>query len=172
MWCILGFATAVEVIARHEPVRSFPLFCLFFGAILQMHTASLFFGTSVVAIAIGLESYRRLHDHSSSSHRELPISNLDQTYRTQRSRNRIWTNMLVALIGILAMVAGLLGGGPVWIALWAAIPLILVVIVTLAFADVARTHKYLREKLPEIQKESLGIAPRIASPPASQSDAL
>lgn len=135
-----------------------------------MHTASLFFGTSVVAIAIGLESYRRLHDHSSLSPSEFPASTLDQTYRTQRSRNRIWTNMLVALIGILAMCAGLLGGGPIWIALWAAIPLILVVIVSLAFADVARTHKYLREKLPEIQKEALGIAPRITSPPASQPD--
>lgn len=137
-----------------------------------MHSASLFFGTSVVAIAIGLESYRRLHDQSSAAHRELPTSDLDQTYRTQRSRNRIWTNLLVALIGILAMCAGLLGRGPVWIALWAAIPLILVVIVSLAFADVVRTHKYLREKLPEIQKESLGITSRIASPPTSQSDAL
>lgn len=127
-----------------------------------MHFASLVFGTSIVAVAIALESHRRLHDRSADTH-----TDLDVDYRTRRHRGRGWTNGLVLLIGFLAFFAGIVGQGIVFIALWSAIPLILLFIVGFAFLDAFRTHRYLHAKLPELEKQSLGNA---SITPASTTD--
>lgn len=124
-----------------------------------MHYVSLFFGTSVIAIALGLESHRRLHDLSLS-----PSSNLDKDYIRSRRRFRLWTNAIIALIGILAAAAGFVGRGPVWIVLWAVIPVFVLAIVVLAISDVIRTNSYLVRKLPELRAETLGNSVSLAKP--------
>lgn len=123
-----------------------------------MHYVSLFFGTSVIAVAFGLESHRRLHDQSLN-----PSSKLDESYKRSRRRFRLWTNAIIALIGFLAAAAGFVGRGPVWIVLWALIPIFVLAIVVLAISDVVRTNSYLVRKLPELRAETLGHA-RLSRP--------
>jgi energy-converting hydrogenase Eha subunit E len=112
---------------------------------------SLLFGSSVVAISLGLESHRRLHDLAMTCATEI-----DRIYVNSRKKNRCWTNAMLALIGGLAAAAGFVGRGPIWIVLWATIPLVVVVVMTLAVADVFRTQRYLARKIPELRAETLG----------------
>ena len=116
-----------------------------------MHVVSLLFGTSIVAVAMGLESHRRFQDHALK-----PVTALDKTYVESRAIYRRMTNGLLALIGCLALAAGFVGGGPVWIVLWALVPLFVVAIVVLAMFDMLRTKSYLSRKMPELRAESLG----------------
>lgn len=116
-----------------------------------MHFASLFFGTSVIAIALGLESHRRRHDQTM-----VPTTQVDQDYMRTRRRYRLWTNWLIGFIGVLAAAAGVVGAGPIWIVLWAIIPLLVVAITLLAFTDAVTTNSYLHRKLPELRAEHLG----------------
>lgn len=116
-----------------------------------MHVVSLLFGVWVVAVALGLESHRRHQDRV-----ETGRSAMDRGYQAGRRRYRRWTNLLVGAVGLLASAAGIVGLGPVWLVLWALVPLVLCGIVTLAVGDAWRTHRYLEHKLPELRREILG----------------
>jgi 4-hydroxybenzoate polyprenyltransferase len=115
-----------------------------------MHAVSLLFGTTIIAIALGLESHRRYQDFTIERK-----TNLDIAYMTGRRRYRLWTNLLMGTIGGLALAAGLIGRGPTWIVLWTLVPLVLVVIVCLAVSDMFHTRRYLQEKLPELRRQTL-----------------
>lgn len=115
-----------------------------------MDFASLGLGVVVLAIALGLESHRRLAQWRPSEPTEV-----DLRYAAKRQRSRGWTNVLFALIGGLAAVAGLVGRGPVWFGLWAAIPLALAGVIVMACFDLLHTDRFLREKLPELQRQTL-----------------
>ena len=129
-----------------------------------MDYASLFFGMSLGCVALGLESHRRLFDRRAGA-----ATALDHAYVAKRKRGRGWTNLLVALMGLLAAVAGLVGAGPIWLSLWAAIPLLLAGVVFMASLDVLRTDRYLRAKLPELERQTLaGNTPDCAASPADQ----
>lgn len=117
-----------------------------------MHVVSLLFGIWVVAVALGLESHRRHSDRV-----ETGRSPLDVCYRAGRRRGRRWTNLLVAVIGLLATAAGVIGVGPIWMVLWALVPPVLCGIVVLAVGDFWRTNRYLQHKLPELRREILGV---------------
>ncbi len=136
-----------------------------------MHTTSLLFGTTVLAVALGLENHRRRTENSldltrsepfppESSREHRPPGNrfteLDKVYVEKRRLGRCWTNGLIALIGLLALIAGGVGKGHSWLILWSLIPLLLSVIVALAMMDAWRTHTYLLRKIPELQTSSLG----------------
>lgn len=118
-----------------------------------MDFASLIFGTSLMAVALALESHRRLLDGPSALH---DLTVLDAEYRRGRVRGRGWINCLVGLIGALALLAGFFGAGYVWVAIWAAIPLILLMIILMACLDLVRTQRYLQEKIPELERQMLG----------------
>lgn len=117
-----------------------------------MHVVSLLFGTWIVAVALGLESHRRRQDRV-----ETGRSQLDLCYRAGRRRCRRWTNLLIGAVGLLALAAGVAGTGPVWMVLWALVPLVLCGIVALACSDVLRTNRYIERKLPELRREILGV---------------
>lgn len=115
-----------------------------------MDFASLTLGVVVFSVALALESHRRL-----AQWRPQDATEIDLRYAAKRQRGRGWTNALLALIGGLALAAGLVGRGPVWLGLWAAIPLALTGTVLMACFDLLHTDRFLREKLPEIQRQTL-----------------
>lgn len=115
-----------------------------------MHHVSLLFGTTIIAIALGLESHRRYQDVAIDRK-----TNLDIAYMNGRRWYRLWTNVLMGMIGGLALVAGLVGQGPIWIVLWTLVPLVLIMIVCLAVSDMFHTRRYLQDKIPELRSQTL-----------------
>lgn len=81
-------------------------------------------------------------------------SELDTRYYGVRTRRRRLVHLLLAIIGALGLTAGLLGHGRAFILIWAAVPLVVLLIVILAMLDAYQTHRYLSKKLPEIQAAS------------------
>ncbi len=115
-----------------------------------MDFASLLVGISVISVAVGLESHRRLSQWSATDATEL-----DLQYAARRKRVRQWTNGLFALLGLLAVTAGVIGPGFIWFGLWTAVPLVLLATVVLACWDFLHTERYLQKKIPEIRRETL-----------------
>ena len=82
---------------------------------------------------------------------------LDNQYYEQRSRSRTRIHAIIALCGILIIVAGVVGpGGPVWVSAWMIVMVALMTVVLLAGLDALRTHRYHIAKLPEIRRKHFG----------------
>lgn len=85
-------------------------------------------------------------------------SKIDADYRAKRFRRRSRIHSVLIIAGGLIAVAGLAGKGRVWIACWSAVMVLLMVVMMMAIADGYRTRRYLRRRLPEIQREILDDA--------------
>ena len=114
-----------------------------------MEISSLVLGLLVLVAALLLEWRNSRVDRG-----ELRESELDTRYYGLRTRRRRLVHLLLAIIGALGLAAGILGHGRAFILIWAAVPLVVFLIVILAMLDAYRTHRYLAEKLPEIQAAS------------------
>ena len=57
------------------------------------------------------------------------------------------------------LAAGFAGPGRVWVLGWLAVSGLLVLVLLLAGIDLWRTNRYLRRKLPELRRETLGDRP-------------
>ena len=75
-------------------------------------------------------------------------TDLDQEYRSRRLRSRRRINGLIAICGVLILIAAAL--------CWILVMVGLMLVVFLAGVDVFRTHRYHQKKLPEIRKQTLG----------------
>lgn len=80
---------------------------------------------------------------------------LETTYRTSRFRRRsLIHNLLILTAGLIA-IAGIAGRGRLWMICWILVAIVLLLVMLLAVWDAFRTHRYLRQRLPEIQRETL-----------------
>ncbi|MEZ6088517.1 MAG: hypothetical protein R3C05_10925 [Pirellulaceae bacterium] len=114
-----------------------------------MDPSSLVVG-ALMLLAAGVLQWR---DASSAKHQDSQ-SELDERYHVNRTRGRRWVHVLLAICGLLAITAGAVGHGQVFILCWASVPLVLLVIVILAMLDAFRTYQYHAKKLPELRKSS------------------
>jgi hypothetical protein len=87
---------------------------------------------------------------------ELFVTDLDKQYRDKRSRSRAGIHAIIAVCGLLVLIAACAGAGAVWLAAWTCVILGLFAVIFLAGIDALRTHRYHAEKLPEIRREVLG----------------
>lgn len=78
---------------------------------------------------------------------------LDNQYLAKRSRSRRRIHLIIAACGVLILVAGFAGPGPVWVAAWMSVIAALMTVVVLAGFDAFRTHRYQKAKLPEIRRQ-------------------
>ncbi|MCH1496485.1 MAG: hypothetical protein L7U72_14795 [Rubripirellula sp.] len=81
---------------------------------------------------------------------------LDQEYRVARLRSRRRINFLIAVCGVLILIAAFASPGNLWAICWILVMMGLVLVVFLAGVDAFRTHRYHQRKLPEIRKQSFG----------------
>ncbi|QDV56456.1 hypothetical protein [Rosistilla oblonga] len=114
-----------------------------------MDVSSLILGALVLLAAILLE-WRTPQGGSAGE----PESELDTRYYRVRTRRRRMVHLLLGIIGSLSIAAGVLGQGRAFFLIWAAVPLVVFLIVILAMLDAYQTHRYLVKKLPEIQAAS------------------
>ncbi len=83
-------------------------------------------------------------------------TDLDQEYRSRRLRSRRRINGLIAICGVLILIAAFASPGNLWALCWILVMVGLMLVVFLAGVDVFRTHRYHQKKLPEIRKQTLG----------------
>jgi len=83
-------------------------------------------------------------------------TDLDKQYRNRRLHSRRRIHYLIATCGILILIAAFAGPGLVWLICWSLVMVGLLVVVLLAAGDAVGTHRYHKEKLPEIRKQTLG----------------
>ncbi|MEM9589074.1 MAG: hypothetical protein AAGA03_17465 [Planctomycetota bacterium] len=83
---------------------------------------------------------------------------VDLEYLRRRSRSRRRVHMILLATGVLIGVAAFAGPDEtaVWLACWLSVIAALLTVVGLALLDAFRTHRYHRNKLPEIRKRALG----------------
>ncbi len=78
---------------------------------------------------------------------------LDNEYLARRTSARKRIHLIIGACGVLVLVAAFAGPGPVWIGAWMSVTVALFTVVLLAGFDAFRTHRYHRDKLPEIRRE-------------------
>lgn len=76
---------------------------------------------------------------------------LDRKYHDKRFRARRRIHMIIGLCGVLVVAAAFAGPGPIWLGAWMSVFLALLTVVVLAGFDAFRTHRYHRDKFPEIR---------------------
>ena len=84
---------------------------------------------------------------------------IDNRYLAQRKRSRKRIHIIIALCGVLIIVAAIAGPGPIWVAAWMSVIVALLTVIVLAGFDAFRTHRYQKEKLPEIRRGTLNDDP-------------
>ncbi|MEL7337344.1 MAG: hypothetical protein AAFN70_14210 [Planctomycetota bacterium] len=85
----------------------------------------------------------------------------DESYLVARRRGRRLTNFLLMSIGLMIIASGLAGRGLLFVIAWSVIFLALLLLVALAFFDMARTHRYATDRLPEIQRRAIQQAKQL-----------
>lgn len=115
-----------------------------------MDRSSLIVGIVVLVAVVVLEFRNRL------ALRIEPDSELDEDYYGRRYRRRRLVHLLLVIVGALALLAGAIGRGGAFALIWAAVPLLIFIVVLLALADAYQTFRYHDEKLPELKETSLG----------------
>lgn len=78
---------------------------------------------------------------------------LDLKYLDRRTRSRRRIHMIIAVCGILILVAAFAGPGPVWIASWMTVMVALAIVVVLAGFDALRTYRYQNAKLKSLMDD-------------------
>ncbi len=81
---------------------------------------------------------------------------LDKSYLKRRTRSRRRIHVIIAGCGVLILVAAIAGEGALWVAAWMTVMVALMTVVVLAGFDAFRTHRYQRDKLPEIRRQMMG----------------
>ena len=84
------------------------------------------------------------------------VTELDNRYRTKRSKSRRRIHAIIAACGVAILVAAFAGPSLLWLAAWMSVIVGLIAVVFLAGIDAFRTHRYHVEKLPEIRRDTLG----------------
>jgi hypothetical protein len=116
-----------------------------------MFLGSLILGFTVIAFAAWLQ-WNEVGEWPSATARTA----LDREYLATRTRARKRIHALIAISGLLILIAAFAGPGPVWLGAWLGVMALLVTVVFLAGLDALRTHRYHVRKLPEIRREILG----------------
>lgn len=106
-----------------------------------MDIPSLIVGGLVLLVAGSLQWFNR------QPQSQQPRQCDDQPYLRSRVRHRTLVNGLLALVGCVALGAGVVGYGPAFALLWAAVPLLIFIIVVLALVDAFRTQQYFQSQL-------------------------
>ena len=83
------------------------------------------------------------------------VTELDKKYLGLRTRARLRIHCILAACGFLIIVAAFAGPGVIWVGAWTIVMFALMTVVILAGLDAMRTHRYQREKLPEIRRNIL-----------------
>ena len=116
-----------------------------------MFGASVVVGLTIVGIAVWLEWRESQGDVDG-----LGGGALDQRYLGKRRWLRRAIHLLLLISGVIVLVAGFAGPGRVWVFGWLAVAGLLVMVLALAVVDLWRTKRYLRRKLPELRRQTLG----------------
>ena len=116
-----------------------------------MFGASVVVGLTIVGIAVWLEWRESQGDVDG-----LGGGALDQRYLGKRRWLRRAIHLLLLISGVIVLVAGYAGPGRVWVLGWLAVSGLLVMVLALAVVDLWRTKRYLRRKLPELRRQTLG----------------
>lgn len=115
-----------------------------------MSAASIILAIALFAFVIWLEVNERNEPKAGDED-----STFDDSYLRARHRGRRTVNLLLTITGGFILVAGLVGPGPTWIAMWLAVCGLLVVVLMLGMHDMVRTNRYLAKKLPEIREKTI-----------------
>lgn len=84
-------------------------------------------------------------------------SDTDHEYLTRRMRARRRIHVILAVCGLLILIASFAGPSHVlWVAAWMSVMAALMTVVILAALDAYRTQRYHAKKLPEIRSRMLG----------------
>ncbi len=85
-------------------------------------------------------------------------SQADANYLRQRFRSRRRIHLIIGICGLWILAATFAGPEKrsLWIAAWSVVMISLMTVVLLALLDGFRTHRYHRNKLPEIRRRFLG----------------
>ncbi len=116
-----------------------------------MFEGSLLLGTTLLCFAYWLH-----WNETQGWPNESFVTELDNRYHATRSRSRKRIHIIIAICGVLILVAAIVGPGPVWVASWMCVTVALLTVVVLAGVDAIRTHRYHSDKLPEIRRQVLG----------------
>lgn len=118
-----------------------------------MDVSSLILGF-VVLVAVGILELNNRADKELSD----ASSDLDQKYFQRRKRQRRLVHCLMSLVAFLAITAGIAGPGRTFVLIWAAVPLVILLVVMLAWLDAYQTHDYHTNKIPELRDATLATA--------------
>jgi peptidoglycan/LPS O-acetylase OafA/YrhL len=110
----------------------------------------MFAGSIVLALTVlGFTGWLQYHEVRGWPE-EGPANEFSKRYLHRRRRTRRRVHVLLVLCSVLIAVAAFVGPGRVWIGCWMTVILTLFVIILLAMIDAMRTHRFLREKIPQI----------------------
>jgi predicted tellurium resistance membrane protein TerC len=80
---------------------------------------------------------------------------LDVDYLQRRKKSRSRVNLLIGICGLLILTATLAGIGPIFVAAWSIVTVILMVIIILAGLDAFRTHRHHQEKIRQLRDRAM-----------------
>ncbi|MDA8743367.1 hypothetical protein N9N28_01930 [Rubripirellula amarantea] len=83
-------------------------------------------------------------------------SDLDRDYYRRRSSSRARIHWIIGICGVLILIAAIAGHGVIWVGAWMCVMFALVCVVLLALLDAFRTHRYHKNKLPQVRDHVLG----------------
>ncbi len=81
-------------------------------------------------------------------------SESDASYLQGRMRSRRRVNVIIAICGVLIVIAGF-AGPRLFMLAWLSVTLALLTVIALAALDVLRTQRYLSKKLPEVRRRMI-----------------
>ncbi len=113
----------------------------------------MFAGSLVLSFTLlAFSGWLQWNEHHGWAEDEPNKTPLDQDYFRRRGRSRRRTNSILAICGVLILVAAMAGPGPIWIACWLCVMVALATVLALAALDVLRTYRYQNAKLDEIAR--------------------
>lgn len=115
-----------------------------------MFAGSLVIGFTMVGFALWLQ-----WNDSAGWPNEKFETKLDFDYHSKRSRSRIRVHAIIGACGAVVIAAAFVGPGPIWVGAWLCVMLGLMTVVVLAGFDAFRTHRYHRDKLPELRRDAM-----------------
>jgi Flp pilus assembly protein TadB len=111
----------------------------------------MFAGSIVLSITLlAFAGWLQWNEHHGWDDDEPRLTDLDRHYFQRRGRSRRRTNGILALCGVLILVAAFAGPGLIWMAAWMCVTVALATVVGLAGLDALRTHRYQNAKLDEL----------------------
>jgi hypothetical protein len=112
-----------------------------------MFAGSLILGATLLGFAAWLHWNESRGWPEESGSNRFAETELDKLYHSRRYRARTRIHAIIAICGMLVLVAAFAGPGPVWMGAWMSVFVALMTVITLACFDAFRTHRYLRDKL-------------------------